>query len=440
MKRFAALSLAVTSLCGAAIAGSDAVVYTLDDCLRIGLERNAAVANARRDVEIALHTRRDAAADAFPQLSANAACTVFDEAQTFELGGSSVEITPDQSTSAGIELSQLVYSGGKIRAALRAAVLAREYAELGLAEVKSVTARDIRLGFGGVLLAQNVLEVRRESERVLAAMLAQTEEKQRSGTASEFDVLSARVRLANEKSALIDAGNGLQLAAESLRRIANLDDSPFTVSGELAVDPVARPLDELQRAALEQRPMLQAMKRLVPLREQQAAVTAAEGLPSVRLRAGYNGSDSYSVGPSDGGWEWHWNAGATLSWNIWDGNRTRSRTASVRIEVEKVRTALEDARGMVKLEVRQAFMDAQHGAQMVESAAAAVTLAEKALAIARTRYDNGMATQLEYSEANLNLAVARLSLCAALHGRFSAVARLGHACGMDEFEAERRVE
>lgn len=416
---------------------SEPARYTVDDCLRIGLDRNATVANARRDVDIAFFMRREAASDAFPQISGNASYTLLDEAQTVDFGGSSFEVSGDESKSAGVEVSQLVYSGGKVSGALRAARIAREYAGLQLAEVLGSVTRDIRVGFGNVLLARGVLEVREESRRVLAAMLAQTEEKRKGGAASEFDVLSARVRLANEEPVLIEARNALELAGESLRRLVNLDDSPFTAVGELALERIDTPLEELQRTATERRPLLVAMDRLVLLREQQVVVTASDALPSVKVRAGYVGSDAYGMGPSMGDWEWHWNAGAVLSWNIWDGNRTRSRVASVRTEVEKARTALEDARGNVKLEVRQAFLEAQRASLMVDSAAAAVTLAEKALSIARTRYDAGMATQLEYSEANLNLAVARLARCTALHGHVAAVARLKHACGMDGFRAKR---
>jgi outer membrane protein TolC len=334
----------------------------------------------------------------------------------------------------------LIYSGGKVRGALQAAGLARDYAQSVLADVEGRVVSDIRKGFYDILLAGAVLSVRQESERILAAMLARAEEKRAKGAASDFESLTARVRLANAKPGLIEAQNGLELATENLRRLLNLDDSPFEIDGGLAVIPVASSLEELQTTAIEKRPVLQALEGMVRLREKEAAVSRGDGLPSLRLRAGYTGSDSYGYGPSQGDWEWHWNAGAVLTWNIWDGDRTRSRTASVLLEVEKAKTTLEDFRSTVRLEVRKAFLEMRRAELMVKAAEEAVGLAERALEIAKTRYDAGMSTQIEYSEANLNLSEARLARCSAMHSQMSSVTDLRRACGMPGAALEGRLE
>jgi len=52
-----------------------------------------------------------------------------------------------------------------------------------------------------------------------------------------------------------------------------------------------------------------------------------------------------------------------------------------------------------------------------------------------TRYRAGLATQLEYADANVGLSEARLTHARALHVHLGAEARLKHACGTDEVAA-----
>ena len=53
----------------------------------------------------------------------------------------------------------------------------------------------------------------------------------------------------------------------------------------------------------------------------------------------------------------------------------------------------------------------------------------RSLDIARARYENGLATALDFADANLALSVARLTRLQALHDHMNALARLRQASG-----------
>ena len=71
----------------------------------------------------------------------------------------------------------------------------------------------------------------------------------------------------------------------------------------------------------------------------------------------------------------------------------------------------------------------QQAAETVAASRETVELAEKSLDIARARYENGLATSLDYADANLALSVARLTRLQALHDHLNALARLQQASG-----------
>ena len=68
--------------------------------------------------------------------------------------------------------------------------------------------RDITIGFNGILLAKAIVVVEQEAIDQLRAFVRQTEARYAQQTASEFELLSARVRLANELPKLTAAAKG----------------------------------------------------------------------------------------------------------------------------------------------------------------------------------------------------------------------------------------
>lgn len=415
------------------LCAEEPALYTIEDCVRIGLERSGAAANARRDEEIASAKVIQARAAALPNLSLNGDYTRLDELQEVDVGEETFEAGTLDNYSASAEVRQLLYSGGKVAAALRAARLSRGYAEVARLDSESGLARDIRLGFHAVLLARAGTEVLEESVAQLESVLSQVEDKFRRGAASELDVLSARVRLGNERPLLIGARNAQALALADLRRALALENEAFDVDGELEHRPVRAGLEELQAVAVTNRPSIRALYAIVALREQDMAAARSGRLPELSARFTYFGANSYEfVSFGDDEWQWHWNAGLGVSWNLWDGGLTRGTVREKILEWEKSRTDLDELLKTVLLEVQRAHLDMQHARESVESGQGNIALAEKALAIAETRYDAGLATRLELTESALGVSRAKLVLLRALHDHMNAVARLHSACGWIE--------
>jgi outer membrane protein TolC len=98
---------------------------------------------------------------------------------------------------------------------------------------------------------------------------------------------------------------------------------------------------------------------------------------------------------------------------------------------------LDEMRRSVELEVRRAYLDRVHAQRSVASTRGNVTLAERALEIAQTRYQAGLTTRLEYAAAALALSRARLTWYQAVHDHKVAMARLHHACGLPGEERQR---
>lgn len=411
-------------------------VFTLEESVDMGLRQAAAARNARRDEEIAGRRINQVRAQILPQVKASGRYTRLDEVTAFEFDGDRYEMGREDNYAAGVEASQLLYSGGSVGAALKAAGLYREVAQAQVRRVENELVRDIRVAFHGILLADEQVRVQEASLAQLEDLLAQAEARYRQQTAAEFDVLTARVRVANERPALIQARKQAELARVAFRNLVQFDAEAFELEGELAFEPVDRALDEWRELGLERRPEMVELRNVLGMWEADIRAEQGGGLPQVRAFAGYRGENP-PTGTANDEWDWGWNAGVAVEWDIFDGALRRNRVAEKRLELAKARETLADAERQIALEIQSHYLDLRQAAETVAAGAETVELAEKSLQIARARYENGLATYLDYTDANLALSTARLTRLHALHDHMNARARLQQASGEDgEWRAE----
>lgn len=402
-------------------------VYTLGDAIRRGLQRSIPLQNALRDQATSELKIKEVRSQLLPGVNAYAGYTRLDEAPVVE----STEGSHDQ-YSAGAGLSQLLFSGGSVSAALKAAREYRRYALYATERRNNETVRDITMAFCELLYAEDAWRVARESLAQWERFEEQTRIKFQNGTSSEFDLLSAQVKVANEKPQVIAARNDYDLAKERFKNLIYEDSADFTVQGELQYTPLDVKAEQLYPLALEHRPELQSMQALIGMRMQDVRATRGTYYPRLYATAGYQGSNPPSEAPADDEWKWHWNAGLSLNWDVLDGGLRSSQVAQKQLAVETARADLTDLERAIRLEVESAYLTLTHSREVVLGAQNSVDLAQKAMDIAEVRYKNGLFTYLEYTDSNLSLTQAKLIHYQALKAYMQAVAQLQYACGTEE--------
>lgn len=109
---------------------------------------------------------------------------------------------------------QVLYAGGGVAASVRSARLAREAAVYELEGIINQQLLAVRTQFDTVLLDKDKIGVQEENVRLLEKQLQDAQSRFNAGSTSNFDVLRARVALANGQPPLIQAR--LSLAESTL--------------------------------------------------------------------------------------------------------------------------------------------------------------------------------------------------------------------------------
>jgi outer membrane protein len=220
----------------------------------------------------------------------------------------------------------------------------------------------------------------------------------------------------------------VELARTAFRNLVQLDAVDFALSGELDYRPEKLPLEAWQTMGLAGRPELLYQQRVLDLSKLDIRAERGALRPQVRAHGAYQGLNPES-GTAQDAWDWGWNAGVSLDWDLFDGGLRRRVVLEKNLELAKAREDLADLERAVDLEIRQYYLELATADETVAASRETVALAEKSLEIARTRYQTGLSTYLEYTDANLALSTARLTWLTALRDHANALARLQCASG-----------
>jgi len=415
---------------------------SLADCLNITLAQNATILKAKNDLEASHGVVIQTRAVALPQLVASGQYKYTDPnaIEKFPAGTNGSGFPqPNQNWNAGVQLVQSIYEGGKIVAAFRAADATKQQAVAQYQTVVADALLGTRIAYYDVLLGAQEITVHEASVNLLQKELEDQQHRYDAGTVPKFNLLRAQVAVANERPALIQARNSYRVAKNNLSNLLGYDlpreiweDVPLDLTDTLDAAPYEVNLPDAIQKAFGNRTELIALRKAEDLQKLNIVSAKSGYKPTVQLFAGYGWHNAQFTPPVELDHDIQgWNAGAQMSWNIFDGFLTRGKIIQANAFYEKSKADLADQTRQIELQVRTAYSDFIEAREVLESQKTVQAEAEEALNEAHSRAGAGTGTQLDVLDAETSLTQARTTQVQALHDYAAARARLERAIGED---------
>ncbi len=326
----------------------------------------------------------------------------------------------------GLSLTQPLYTGGRLPAALSAA---RSGVTAAQQQVET-TRRAMRLAaqeaayqvlraqeLAGV--AQRQTQAFREHRRIAQAMFD-------AGTVAQFEVIQAQTQLAQSEGSEIAAVTAVARGLAVLRQILALEQT-WPLSVVPSVDPITRPAGDLSaliEAGWEWRPELAALQARV--QQAEAGLRLAKAGRNLTLSLGGQFSESQASVFSAGE---NWQVTVAVSKPIFDGGATRSNVASAESQVKQALLALDIQRQQVALEVTQSYLSLDQATKQLQVATQGVVDARERARVAEVRFQAGVTNGIEVLDAQTALAAAEAAQITANYDLQLALIRLYEAMG-----------
>ena len=243
----------------------------------------------------------------------------------------------------------------------------------------------------GVLLAKKQLEVAEQAVKTSQSIMNRSQARFDSGLVVESDLLTAKVRMATRQQELIRARNNLDLArAQFSTAMGAPVDFLFQPAEALAERTLPVPvLREVEEQALTNRPDLKRIQSEEAAQQQSVATAKSSFGPRVNAFAGWEMDNPTFVAGGGGN---SWLGGVEVQFDIFQGGAKRAALSRERALQERVTAMKQVASDGVRLEVRRAYYSLDSARQEVEVARAAIAQAQDSLRINQNRYDGGLIT------------------------------------------------
>jgi outer membrane protein TolC len=238
-------------------------------------------------------------------------------------------------------------------------------------------------------------------------------------------VTKAEVDLSNARLNLIRAENTLRIGRVTLNNAMGTPDMPeYRIADTLSFEKNPITLDEARQKAFANRPDLQAAAAKREASEESVALARKGYLPTLSGNANYTKvGETYP--PEQSGWS----AGVTLTVPLFSGFLTGYQVREAKENLVILKANEETLRQSALLDVQQAYLNLNEAEERVAVAELTVRQATENYEIAKGRYEAGVGSPIEETDALVALSNAKTNHIAALADYKVAEATLMKAMG-----------
>lgn len=364
--------------------------------------------------------------------TANAAVTAVQAEEASRISAGSLNASRlFEHAGAGGGFSQLITDFGRTRNLVASSIL-QEKAQSANA---LATQYDIQLAtdqaFYNALQAQQTLKVAQQNVTTRQTLQSQVNQMTENKLKSTLDLSFANVNLSQAKLLALDAQNNADSAMAALDAVLGLDhrlDFELIEDGpEIQQPPPA--IDQLVEQGLKQRPDLQAT-----MLSQQAAVKFSHAqrdqlLPSI---AASGTVGTVPIRPAQYYVTNWWGAiGVNVNIPIFNGFLYTARAKEASIRAQAAAEETRDVRDRIVRDVRTAWLAANTSYERVGVTAELLKQANLSLSLAQTRYQMGLSSIVELSQAEYQQTDAAIGNANAQYQYRLALATLNYQIGTE---------
>ena len=331
-----------------------------------------------------------------------------------------------QNFNTALGMTWSLYDSGQTWHGFRQAEMGEAAAELFLDQARRQTIADAAVAYFGVLMGEENLSVVDQALKSAQAHLRMAQDRFDTGFVVKSDLLRAQVRISDLTQERLHAESRLAVARTVLNAaMGEPVDRGFHLATPLSAGKgIDTPLERWVEASLAHRPDYLGMKQQEAIAAEEIRKTRAAHLPSVDLFGNYDVNSEDWSDTAD-----NYTVGAMVRLDLYSGGRDVAKTREAQASLADVRALLREMEDGIRVQTREAYLQAKSAWARIDAARAAVSQAEENLRIVSDRYQNGLLTIVDLVDAEVALDQSRKNRFQALHDYKTALARLALVTG-----------
>ena len=384
------------------------ILLTRQEAEKLALANNPQIHISQLIARVQHEVVRERRADQLPNLNGSLTAVEANDGSRISSGSLAASRLLNHA-GMGVQLSQLITDFGRTSNLISSAKL-QEKARLADAEA---SREDIVLVtdqvFFAVIEDQETLKVAAQTVAARQALTDQVSALASSKLRSDLDLSFAQVNLSQAKLLQLNAQNDLDAAKATLSAVLGYDKlMDFQVVDDTGpLPPLAPDPETLIAQAIQNRPDLQSLKFNEQAAQKFSKAQHEQLLPTISA-LGVVG-DTPTGSPQYFTTTWYGAVGGNINIPIFNGFRFAAQASEAALQAQSVSEQTRALQEQVVRDVRTAWLNANTALQRVTVTSELVQEANTALDLAKTRYDLGLSSIVELSQAELQQTEAAIS-------------------------------
>jgi outer membrane protein TolC len=338
------------------------------------------------------------------------------------------QLYPANNYSASLNYEQLLYDFGRTHQNVEIENENKIIGEQALAQTKQKLSLLTVNNFYNLVYLQSAIKIKDEQLSTLNEHLQYIEKMMATGSATEYQLLSTKVRISTVESQKVDIVAALTSQQSSMNSlIGNSQGSNYVYKSELSVEPPVIPSDSVLSFAFRNRDEVLINEKKTSLAELRFGMTKLQNKPMLNLEASGGLKNGYipdlnTITPN-------YVIGVGLRVPIFDGMKNKYNLAQAQSAINSLSYESDFTKRNISNEVYEAEALMYAAKKKVGQFELQLKQALKAYSLAETSFQSGVITNLDLLDANTSVSETSLMLLKARIDYVTSVYKLKAALG-----------
>lgn len=347
----------------------------------------------------------------YPDVSVNGSYSHIGPVTKFTVPGmGEIQMNPNDNYSATVDISQSIYDFGKTAANIAYQQESKQLGKQTLERVKQQLSIRAVHTYYSLLFLQEAIDIKNEQLANLQRHLDFINKKMATGSATQYEALSTKVKISGVKSQKLDILSSIRIQQAVLNTLLGESETKHHfVKEKLTVDKTRNlKADTMINMAVRNRDEMKIAREKTRLAELNLNLIKAKNTPNLKAFASAGAKDGYL--PDLYQFKPNYAVGLDLHIPIYDANRNKNQQLLAKSGIQSSVYETERMQREVASDVIKSSANVETAAHKVQQFRLQLKQARDAFSLAETSFKAGSITNLDLLDATTAVSNSRLLL------------------------------
>jgi outer membrane protein TolC len=300
--------------------------------------------------------------------------------------------------------SYMLMDFGRLKANIEKAKTELQYSKHNVDFSRNTLALQVATVYYNIIFLKKSIDIQDSVISFLNDNRAIVESKLKNGDAIKVDLLNIQAQIDIEINRKVDLQNSLQRQLNLLSYSTGASSAQGNI---FDFDLPAKTVDDALNEAQANNPDFQLAHDRIKQSQDELGITKLTNRPSLNVGANMGVKNNYVPNVNDP--RFNYNAGLSFHVPIYNGGRTKQQIKLAETNVRQNELAIASLDNTYKKDIEQALTDIESNVNRIKNTAGQIEQNRVAQEITASQFKNGVATNLDLTNASTNLQKAQLT-------------------------------